>query len=76
MSRSYAYAWQARLPGFDPMIDFEQVCGTVFPRVNCGGGATDGELVDFWLCANRTKARRLAQRLDRHFGVSGTLRRL
>lgn len=41
-------------------------------RILEGGSCVDG-VVHVWLYCNKTKAHRLAQRLDAHFGATGTL---
>lgn len=73
MSRNRAFAYQIELPGADPFTIHEEICGTVIPQATCHGGGSSGDLFDFWLWANKTKAWRLADRLDAHFGAHGSL---
>ena len=76
MSRNRAFAYEVELSDADPLTIHDEVCGTVIPQSVCEGGGSAGQHFDFWLYCNKTKARRLADRLDAHFGARGPLRLL
>lgn len=82
MSRQRAWTYTTRLDlfdGWEGFYDFfEDCCGSVYPDACCQGGYTSGTANEaaIYLWANKTRARRIGDALDRIIGEPGRLERL
>jgi hypothetical protein len=72
--------WEYHLPPsfekqWDEYFESDACCRIGSPATMHMGGGGDIHSVSIWIWANKAKARRLADRLDRHFETQGDLRK-